>query len=89
MGSQAHVLSPPKGSPLEPGKHGAAEHPLGVTLPLGQRAMLKAWKGLCSTWCDALHGGAPAKAGTSGHYGSCQIKCKDNFFHILFNVVIP
>lgn len=84
----AGVLNPPKGSDLEQGEHGVAEDPLGVT-SLGQRAMLKARKGVCSTWHDALRGGAPAAAGASGHYGSCQIKSRNHHFHILFNVMIP
>lgn len=50
--------------------------------------MPKARMGIYSTWHDALHGRAPAASQASEHNGTCQIKTKNIFFHVLFNVEI-
>lgn len=50
--------------------------------------MPKARMDICSTWRDALHGRAPAGSRAPGHNGTCQMKTKNNFFHVLFDVEI-
>lgn len=89
IGTRTHLLeqslcwSPEPTQRLSPWTGGmwcCRMYPESSPVPQHQRMMPKAWKGVCSMRCDAFHSRAPATARSLGHYGSRQIKSKNNFF---------